>query len=103
MIKQDSYPTEHKKISKTPLPSGEIFAMPILIKLLPAVNTSSEDSGFHNAGNAMHDSLNIHEDKTKHQQQQNNPPDCKGWLVGCFGLLVFVFYEIKQLSDLKSV
>lgn len=54
--------------------------MPILIKLLPAVNISYEDSGFHNAGKAMHDSLNIYEDKTKHQQQQNNPLACKGWL-----------------------
>lgn len=59
--------------------------MPILIKLLPAVNISYEDSGFHNAGNAMHDSLNIYEDKTiHHQQQQNNLPACKGWLVVLF-------------------
>lgn len=56
--------------------------MPILIKLLPAVNISYEDSGFHNTVNAVHDSLVIYEDKTKHQQQQqNNPPACKGWLV----------------------
>lgn len=78
--------------------------MPILIKLLPAVNITYEDSGFRNAGNAMHDSLNIYEDKTKHhQQQQNNPLACKVWLVGWFGLLVFIFYKMKQLSDLKSV
>lgn len=76
--------------------------MPILIKLLPAVNISYEDSRFHNAGNYL---LNIYEDKIKHhqQQQQNNSPACKGWLVGCFCLLVFVFYKIKQLSNLKSV
>lgn len=62
--------------------------MPILIKLLPAVNISYEDSGFHNAGKAMHDSLNIYEDKTKHQQQQNNPLACKGWLFWFVGFYI---------------
>lgn len=55
--------------------------MLILIKLLPAVDISYEESGFRNAGNAMHVSVNIYEHKPKHQQQQHNALSCKGWLV----------------------
>lgn len=88
----------NKKISKTSSPSWQnvCYAHINQVIVCSEQNISCQNSVLHHAGNAMLDSLNFYEDKTKVKKQQPKqtpnpqnptPPTSEGWLFGlgcCF-------------------